>query len=295
VNAAVIGLGSIGGAIALRLAQHDVPLTVFDLREDAGTAAEAAGARRASSCGDAAAGADVVVIAVLDDAQVLDVVTSPQGILQTAGPGTIVVIHSTVRLDTVRKVATASAAQGVRVVDAGVSTRGTDEAGTLELFVGGDPGDVDAARPVLEHYAHHLDYLGDLGSGMTAKLVRNLLGYTLMAAANEALALAEEVGVNLDEFRRVLDESDVVSQYRLALSVPTTRPVTESDAAAQFHESTLGLGGEDLVAALEHYVYTMQKDIDDALALADDAGFTLELAPHARAMLRRVLLLPAPG
>jgi 3-hydroxyisobutyrate dehydrogenase-like beta-hydroxyacid dehydrogenase len=295
VSAAVIGLGAIGGMIARRLAERGVPLVVFDERADAGDDVVAAHARRATSCADAAVDADVVIVAVVDDAQVLDVLSATDGVLATAQPGTLVVIHSTVRLQTVLDVATMAAPHDVRLLDAGVSTLGPHERGMLALFVGGDPADVDAARPVLEHYADPLDHLGPLGSGMTAKLVRNLLGYTLMAAAYEAAALAEHVGVDLDKFRHVLTESDVLSQFRGVLSQPTTRPVTDSDAAVKYFEGLTEARGAELIESLEHNLAIMEKDTDDVLAFADDAGVALALAPHVRRLLRRVMLLPPRG
>src|SRR5215211_2507494 len=101
-NAAVIGLGAIGGRIAHRLAERGVPLVVFDVRAEAGDDVVAEHARRATSCAEAAADADVVIIAVVDDAQALDVLAGAEGVLAGARPGTIIVLHSTVHLGTVR-------------------------------------------------------------------------------------------------------------------------------------------------------------------------------------------------
>lgn len=294
-NAAVIGLGSIGGRIAHRLAERGVPLVVFDLRANAGDDLVARHARRAASSADAAAEADVVIVAVVDDAQAIDVLSAGDGVLAGARPGTIIVLHSTVHLGTVRKLAAVSASRDVRLIDAGVSTFGEHQQGSLALFVGGDPADVDRARPVLEHYAEPLDYLGPLGSGMTVKLVRNYLGYVLMAAAYEALMMAEQVGVDLDAFRRVLIESDVETQLHRILSLPTTRPLTESNAAADFYRSFTELHGAELVRTLEHHLEIMEKDVDDAMVFANDAHVELLLASPVRTLLRPVMLLPPKG
>jgi 3-hydroxyisobutyrate dehydrogenase len=292
LKTALIGLGAIGGRIAHRLAERGVPLVVFDVRPDAGDDVVAAHARRALSCADAAADADVVIIAVVNDAQALDVMTGTDGVLASARPGTLVVLHSTVHLGTVRELAATAAEHEVHLLDVGVSTFGGHDGGTLALMVGGDPADVDAARPVLEQYAHPLDYLGPLGSGMAVKLARNLLGYALMAAAYEALKMAEHVGVDLDAFRRVLSESDVVGQFHRILSLPTTRPLTESETAANFYRAFTDARGEELVETLEHALAIMEKDVDDGLVLADEAHVELALPPAVRTLLRPVMLLP---
>ncbi len=294
-TAAVIGLGSIGGRIAHRLAERGVPVIVFDVRAEAGDDLVHAHARTATSDAQAAAEADVVIVAVVDDAQVYAVMSPTDGLLAGARPGTVIVLHSTVRLQTVRDVAAMCASQGVGLIDAGVSTFGQHERGSLAVFVGGDPADVEVARPVLQHYAEPLDHLGPLGSGMTAKLVRNLLGYTLMAAAYEALFMAEHIGVDLDKFRRVLTESDVVGQLNRVLSLPTTRPLTESDAAADYFRAFTEARGAELIETLEHHLAIMEKDVDDTLAVADDAHTRLLLAPHVRTLLRPVMLLPPKG
>ena len=295
LNVAVIGLGMIGGVIARRLLERDVYLVVFDVQSDTATELVAAGARLAKSCADAAAQADVVIVAVVDDAQVREVMSPVEGVLATARPGTIAIIHSTVRLDTVRRVAAEAASRDVQVLDAGVSTLGEHDQGTLELFVGGESSTLNAARPVLAHYTHDLDHLGPLGSGMTAKLLRNLLGYALMATAYEVFALAETVGVDLAAFRRVLEESDVLGQAHRIFAMRTTHPVTESDLALSYYKQFTELTGEQLVVALQRNAAHMAKDIDDALALADDADFDLEITPAARPLLRRLLLLPPGG
>ncbi len=292
LKTAVIGLGMIGGAIARRLVEREVPLMVFDIRVDTAADLVAAGAQLATSLAEAAAESDVVIVAVRDDAQVTEVMSPVDGVLATARPDTIVIIHSTVRLDTARRVAAEAATHGVRVLDAGVSTLGEKDPGTLELFVGGHPTTVEAARAVLDQYSHDLDYLGPIGSGMTAKLLRNLLGYSFMAAAYEVFALAETVGVDLAVFRRVLEESDVLAQARRIFALQTTHPVTESDLARTYFEQFTTLKDQELIASLERNAALMAKDIDDALALAEHVDFDLEITPHARPLLRRVMLLP---
>jgi hypothetical protein len=68
--------------------------------------------------------------------------------------------------------------------------------------------------------------------------------------------------------------------------------VTESDLARTYFEQFTTLTGQELIASLERNAALMAKDIDDALALAEHVDFDLEITPHARPLLRRVMLLP---
>lgn len=292
---AVVGLGEIGGAIARHLLVADVDLAVFDVREEAMEEFTSGGARAASSPADVADGADVVLVAVVTDAQVRDVMTSRVGTLATAKPGSVVVIHSTVRLSTVRDLSATATGRGVHVLDAGVSTGGGDESGSLAIFVGGDPDGFASVQPVLAAYSHALEHVGPLGSGMAAKLARNLLGFSMMAAAYESMALAEAAGVDLEIFRRILGESDATASADLVLAYPTTRPVSESEAANNFAEQLTGRRGAAFESALAGYVAIIEKDIDNALALADDAGYELLVAGVTRRLVRPFLLLPGDG
>jgi len=135
-TAAVIGLGSIGAPVAVRLAKAGISTRVVDLRDEACGPALAEGATRATSPAEGADGADLVAVAVVNDAQVEEVLLGERGVLSSARDDCVVAIHSTVRLDTVHKVAAAARERGVSVLDAGVSIGGAPEPGLLHLMVG---------------------------------------------------------------------------------------------------------------------------------------------------------------
>ena len=97
------GLGQLGGAVcdALLASEHEV--TVFDPRAESVAPRVAAGARAAEDPAGAARDADVVIVFVRDDAQAVDAVTGPRGVLAGAPAGCVVVLHSTVGPATVRE------------------------------------------------------------------------------------------------------------------------------------------------------------------------------------------------
>ncbi len=118
-----IGLGNIGKAMALRLAASELPTVVYDVVADPVTELVTAGAHAAESVADLASRCEVICVMVRDDEQVKAVLDQ---VLGSAGEGTVVLVHSTVRPDTPAALAELAAPHGVAVLDA---REGAPEAG----------------------------------------------------------------------------------------------------------------------------------------------------------------------
>jgi 3-hydroxyisobutyrate dehydrogenase-like beta-hydroxyacid dehydrogenase len=196
-TAGVIGLGDIGRGVAGALAKAGMGLTVCDIRPEA-TEPFAHSARIASGPADLAGTSDVIVVAVVDDAQVLAVLGGDEGALAGAKPGSIVLVLSTVSPDTVQSVAELAATVGVDVLDCGVSGGPAAAAeGSLVAMLGGDQAVIDRVAPVLDGFSSQAVRMGPLGAGLQAKLARNLVQYASWLAAYEAQELAESAGIDL--------------------------------------------------------------------------------------------------
>ena len=120
MKVAFIGLGFMGAQQAESLAGAGFDLTVFDTTP-AATERFAGKARIASGVTDAAAGADILCLCVRDDEQVNEVLLGTGGALAALRSGAAVLIHSTIRPDTVTDLARRAAMRGVTVIDAPVS------------------------------------------------------------------------------------------------------------------------------------------------------------------------------
>ena len=145
---------------------------------------------------EAADGAEVVCSIVPDSPEVTAVVDS---VLKTAARGTVIVEMSTISPATARELAARCAEAGVDYLDCPVSGGPVGaEAGTLAIWVGGDPAAMERARPVLEVIgrADRVRHCGAVGAGLAVKLANNFLGAVNAAASAEALALAREAGVD---------------------------------------------------------------------------------------------------
>lgn len=203
LTVAVLGLGAMGLPMAARLAET-LPVRGFDIAEARLALAEEAGVIRASSARDAATGAHVVLVAVRDSAQLADALFGDAGIADALAPGSVVVLTSTVGTDGVADVASALAGRGIGLVDAPLSG-GPVRArqGDLLIVVGASTEHLEIARPVLEALASTLTVVGErAGDGQALKTVNQLLCGVHIAAAAEALALADRLGLDLE---RTLD------------------------------------------------------------------------------------------
>jgi 3-hydroxyisobutyrate dehydrogenase-like beta-hydroxyacid dehydrogenase len=204
----VIGLGDIGRGVADAVVRAGLNLVVCDLRAEA-TAHFADHAHVAATPAQLGSRADVVVVAVVNDDQVLAVLDGDDGVLAGAVPGSVVVILSTVAPGTVVTAAGLASRRDVDVVDCGVSGGPQASAdGTLVAMVGGDVAVVERVRPVLDSFTSLVVHMGPLGAGLKAKLARNLVQYGSWLAAFEAQVLAEAAGIELAKLAEVIRESD---------------------------------------------------------------------------------------
>lgn len=262
----VIGLGDIGRGVAASVARAGFDLVVCDLRPSA-TEPFAPTATVAASPRELAALADVVVVAVVDDAQVTAVLTDDDGVLGAAPAGSSVLILSTITPTTVDAMVRRARHHGVQVVDCGV-TGGPSAAadGELVCMVGGEPGVVDGLRPVLDAIGSLVVHMGPVGTGLQAKLARNIITYGSWYAAYEGQLLAEAAGVELAKLAEVVKTSDKRIGGASTLMFRDTVTPFPADADAGL------VGAMQAAAGLAH------KDLRAAVELAASLGVELPLA-----------------
>ncbi len=274
-----IGLGQIGAPMARQWLDWPGGLTVFDVVADATAPFAEAGASVAASPAALAEVADVISLMVRDDHQVIEVLDGDAGILTTARPGTVVIVHSTIEADTPAHLVSRAEPRGVHILDAPVSGgfMGAHE-GTLALMVGGSDEAVAIARPALERLGTLVAHLGDVGAGTRAKLARNLITFASYAAVGEALALATAAGVDLAQLGEVVRHSDRVTGGPGAVMVRNTNvPLEPADGLHDIFVHTRELG---------------EKDLELAIGLGEELGVDLPVARLAHAMLARALGVP---
>ncbi|MFL5710152.1 MAG: NAD(P)-dependent oxidoreductase [Chloroflexota bacterium] len=237
-TAAVLGMGRMGSAMAQRLAGHGVEVVVYNRTPDRATAlAEKIGASVAATPAEAASRVEVVITMVADDDAVREMFEGPDGIAAGIRQGSVAVDMSTVLPDTIRAVAPRVQARSAGILDAPVSgSVSSTLAGELTVMVGGESGDLERARPILECLARRVFHLGPLGSGAVMKLAVNTLIFGLNGAVAEGLVLAERNGIDRALAYEVLASSaagaPMVGYKRANFVEPETTPVAFSLALA---------------------------------------------------------------
>ncbi|MBM3344599.1 MAG: NAD(P)-dependent oxidoreductase [Betaproteobacteria bacterium] len=121
-----------------------------------------------------------------------------QRFLKTAAAGSVVIDCTTGDPEVSRRIAKQLAAKNITYIDAGL-TRGVAGAksGTLAFFIGGEPGDIEKAMPVLKAMGDTFVRVGPVGHGHTAKVISNVLSYGTVALVNEAMMLGGRSGLDL--------------------------------------------------------------------------------------------------
>ncbi|HSA82876.1 MAG TPA: L-threonate dehydrogenase [Geminicoccaceae bacterium] len=197
-NIGFIGLGAMGAGMAANLLRAGFAVTGFDLRQDTLERLVEQGGTGAASPRAAAEGAALLILMVVNDAQVEAVLFGAEGALETLPPGATVVLSSTVPAGYVRDLGERLAARGFELLDAPVSGGAIGaERGQLTVMASGSPAAFAAAEAALEVCARQMHRLGEApGIGSTVKAVNQLLAGINLVTAAEGMAFGAALGAD---------------------------------------------------------------------------------------------------
>jgi 3-hydroxyisobutyrate dehydrogenase len=208
-----VGLGAMGAPMAARAARAGHVVRGYDVTPGRAASLATDGVQPAGTAAAAADGADLTVIMVATPEQMEQALFAPGGAAGTLAAGSVLMVMATVGPEAVVSAAGRLARSGVAVVDAPVSG-GTVRAaaGDLLIMVSGPDEPVARAAPVLSALARSAPVVGPSpGDGQRMKLVNQLLCGVHIAAAAEALAFAEALGLTAADCWRVLREGAAAS------------------------------------------------------------------------------------
>jgi len=193
-----VGLGAMGSPMAGRLAEAGFELKVFDVVAERARPLVELGAESAASPKEAAEGSEALVLMVANAAQASGVLFGEGGVAEALPEGAAVVVMSTIGPEAVRDLTDALADRGLQTLDAPVSGGvARAEKGDLLIMAGGPQDLFEELRPVLEAMGSSVVHCGPrVGDGQAVKLVNQLLCGVHIAAAAEALAYAEALGLD---------------------------------------------------------------------------------------------------
>ncbi len=266
---AFIGIGNMGLAMALRLRDAGQPVRVHDIDLRRHALAASAGAELADSPAAVAAGCALLIVVVVDAAQTEAVLFGPAGAAAALPRGATVMLCPTIGPADVERLAARLAEAGLGCLDAPMSggpARARD--GSISLMVAAPPALWAAHQRLLRHVAARLFHVGERpGDGARTKLVNNLLAATNLAAAAEAIALAQQLGLDGAQTLAVIEQSSGhswIGADRMARALA-------GDFEPRAHTTLLA------------------KDSALALAMAAEAGITPTLGTQAAAMFQAAL------
>ncbi|WP_300689305.1 3-hydroxyisobutyrate dehydrogenase [Chryseobacterium sp.] len=205
-NIAFIGLGNMGGPMAVNLMKNGHNVIGFDLSETALETLQAAGGKIAGSALAAGGEADVVISMLPSGKHVAELYS--EEFINNLKPNTLLIDSSTIDAVTARSVAELAVSKGCRMIDAPVSggTAGA-QAGTLTFIVGGKQEDYEKARPILKCMGQNIFHAGESGAGQVAKICNNMLLAIHMIGTSEAINLGVRHGLNPQILSEIMQKS----------------------------------------------------------------------------------------
>lgn len=197
-----IGLGNMGGAIALRLLRAGYPVTILDLDKEKMGGLIKEGATPAAMPKEVAE-RSTVVLASLQPDDVAKVACGADGIAESKNKDVVFVDLSSTSQETAIEVSDSLRRRGIEMLDSPVS--GADIGatnGNLTLFVGGSYEAYQRCLPVLQHVGRMVTYLGANGNGQVGKKINQMMQALSELAIYEGMLLAEKAGLPLQMFAR---------------------------------------------------------------------------------------------
>jgi len=268
----MVGVGSLGSSVASALGNKGVPLTAgYDkaFGENRDRTWHGLSFPQVESPRAVADVCDVAFIAVYDDEQVMNVLGSASGIVHSTRRPLTVILLSTVSLECISLADDLLSDHDISLVDCGCNGSPGIRDGTMVASVGGPIEAVEGVRPLIELFANPTVYMGRVGNGMKAKLIRNMIIYATWYAAFQGAAVAEAAGLDVGEMMRVVDASE---RFNLGSTHVAKRAFARSDEDDASAGSTRAENGG--IVAFAH------KDLSAVLELGQQSGMDISFIRH---------------
>ena len=206
MKAGFIGTGSIGAPLASNILDQEKSLAVFDINPDATKALAEKQAKVVGSPAEVAGEAEVVFACMPSIESFHAVVSGPDGVLQGSQMKTFVNL-GTMGTEAVGAVESALAEQGIAMLDSPI-TGGVQRAwaGDITVVSSGPRAVFDQVEPFLQSFARDIHYVGDkVGQAQLVKISNNIMSFTNLVIATEALVMAAKGGVDPEKALAVMN------------------------------------------------------------------------------------------
>ena len=207
-NVSFIGLGVMGYPMAGYISEAGHKVTVYNrTKSKAEKWIKQYKGKIADTPEDAAKDSDFVFTCVGNDNDLKEVATGKKGIFNSIKKGAIYIDNTTASATVARELYKNSKTHGFGFLDAPVSGgQAGAEKGALTVMVGGDQGDFDKAKNIINCYSKKVQLLGPSGSGQLAKMVNQICIAGLVQGLSEAINFGLNAGLKME------DVIDVISK-----------------------------------------------------------------------------------
>ncbi|MCY3872392.1 MAG: NAD(P)-dependent oxidoreductase [Gemmatimonadetes bacterium] len=209
-----VGLGMMGGGMASHLVASGYDVAVHDLRDEAVQVLQEKGATGVNTPRAVAEQSEVVISSLPTPQAVEQVALGPDGIVSGLSEGQVYIDMSSIDPDTTRRVGRVIAEKGGYMLDVPVGKGPADAArGGLTLMIGGDADVVASVQDVLDTLGDEQFYCGELGMGVTTKLVNNLVSCSVATLLGEAFAMGAAAGLDVGVLWNVMSNTAANSSH----------------------------------------------------------------------------------
>lgn len=192
-----IGLGIMGKPMVKNLLKAGNQVVVFDVIQENVDKMTAIGATAVMSSKEVAKQCKLIITMLPNSPHVKSVVMGPDGVLEGASVGSILVDMSSIAPLESKEICEKCKEKGVRMIDAPVSG-GEPKAidGTLSIMAGGEKSVFDEVYDILAIMGGSVVHCGDIGAGNTTKLANQIIVALNIAAVSEAFMMSTKAGVD---------------------------------------------------------------------------------------------------
>lgn len=258
----VIGLGDMGSGLAKNLIKGGFEVSGSDLSAERLARLREMGGKPAGSVAEAARGAEVGFVMVMNGDQAKAVILAPDGLAAHMPKGGIIVLSATIKPREAREIGAALADSGIDLIDSPVSGGYPGaQGGTLTMMASAPQVVLDRARPAMEAVSATIHHIGtEPGMGQTVKACLQTLIGSIFSATFEASVLAAKAGVKGQDLYKVFSTSGA--------GCGCTNTALENIIDRRFEKTGSAIG-------------TMHKDLTISLNLAEELEVPMQMASTA--------------
>ena len=258
---AFLGMGLMGSRMATRLINAKFEVAVWNRTATACTPLLASGATALDL--QEIGNYPVILMCVADDAAAENIYAQIAAHLK---PNQVIVDFSSLSVAATLRLQQAAATQQVIWIDSPVSggTIGAEQ-GSLVVFAGGDAATIESLAPIYQVLAQRVTRMGDSGTGQATKICNQLIVAANSTLIAEAVALADQAGVDTTLLAPALAGGFADSK---PFQILTPRMATHTFEPVQWK------------------VQTLAKDLTNAVHLAQSFNLNIPVAKQALSQLQ---------